>query len=127
MANRAGVHPTVNVKEPEGLSAIIQGPDRELRIRAEEGRKEDQMSIIAWLVVGLVAGWIGSMIINRRGEGLFMDIILGIVGAIVGGFVFNMVGHSGVSGINLYSIFVAVIGSVVVLAIYHAVFRRRSF
>jgi len=84
------------------------------------------MGIIAWLVVGLVAGWIGSMIVNRSGEGPLMDIILGIVGAFVGGFVFNMLGHSGVSGINLYSIFVAVIGSVVVLVIYHAIFARRA-
>ena len=84
------------------------------------------MGIIAWLVVGLVAGWIGSMIVNRSGEGPLMDIVLGIVGAFVGGFVFNLLGHTGVSGINLYSIFVAVIGSVVVLVIYHAVFRRRA-
>jgi uncharacterized membrane protein YeaQ/YmgE (transglycosylase-associated protein family) len=83
------------------------------------------MSIIAWLVVGLVAGWIGSMIVNRSGEGPLMDIVLGVVGAIVGGFLFNLIGHSGVSGINLYSILVAVIGSVVVLAIYHAVVGRR--
>jgi uncharacterized membrane protein YeaQ/YmgE (transglycosylase-associated protein family) len=84
------------------------------------------MSIIAWLVVGLVAGWIGSMIVNRGGEGPLLDIVLGIIGAFVGGFVFNMLGHSGVSGINLYSIFVAVIGSIVVLVIYHALFRRRA-
>ncbi len=84
------------------------------------------MSIIAWLVVGLVAGWLGSMIVNRGGEGPLMDIILGIVGAVVGGFLFNLIGHSGVSGINLYSIFVAVIGSIVVLLVYHAVVRRRS-
>ena len=84
------------------------------------------MTIVAWLVVGLVAGWIGSMIVNRSGEGLFLDIILGIVGAIVGGFLFNMFGHSGVSGINIYSILVAVVGSVVVLAIYHALVRRRT-
>ena len=84
------------------------------------------MSIIAWLVVGLVAGWIGSMIVNRGGEGPLLDIVLGIVGAFVGGFLFNMLGHSGVSGINLYSIFVAVIGSIVVLVIYHALFRRRA-
>ena len=84
------------------------------------------MGIIAWLVVGLVAGWIGSMIVNRSGEGPLMDIVLGIVGAFVGGFVFNLLGHTGVSGINLYSIFVAVIGAVVVLVIYHAVFRRRA-
>jgi uncharacterized membrane protein YeaQ/YmgE (transglycosylase-associated protein family) len=84
------------------------------------------MSIIAWLVVGLVAGWIGSMIVNRGGEGPLLDIVLGIVGAFVGGFLFNMLGHSGVSGINLYSIFVAVIGAIVVLVIYHALFRRRA-
>jgi uncharacterized membrane protein YeaQ/YmgE (transglycosylase-associated protein family) len=85
------------------------------------------MGIVAWLVVGLVAGWIGSMIVNRRGEGLVLDIVLGVIGAIVGGFLFNMFGHAGVTGINLYSIMVAVIGSVVVLAIYHAFVRRRTF
>jgi uncharacterized membrane protein YeaQ/YmgE (transglycosylase-associated protein family) len=84
------------------------------------------MSIIAWLVVGLVAGWIGSMIVNRGGEGLIMDIVLGVVGAFVGGFLFNMLGHSGVTGINLYSIFVAAVGAVVVLFIFHAVVRRRA-
>ncbi len=84
------------------------------------------MGIIAWLVVGLVAGWIGSMIVNRSGEGPLMDIVLGVVGAFVGGFVFNLLGHSGVSGLNLYSIFVAVIGAVVVLVIYHAIFARRA-
>ncbi|HLI68037.1 MAG TPA: GlsB/YeaQ/YmgE family stress response membrane protein [Caulobacteraceae bacterium] len=84
------------------------------------------MSIIAWLVVGLVAGWIGSMIVNRGGEGLIMDIVLGVIGAIVGGFVFNMLGHSGVTGINLYSIFVAAVGAVIVLFIFHAVVRRRT-
>jgi len=66
------------------------------------------------------------MIVNRGGEGPLLDIVLGIVGAFVGGFVFNMLGHSGVSGINLYSIFVAVIGSIVVLVLYHALFRRRA-
>jgi len=84
------------------------------------------MSIIAWLVVGLIAGWIGSMIVNRGGEGPLLDIVLGIVGAFVGGFVFNLLGHTGVNGINFYSIFVAVIGSIVVLVIYHALFRRRA-
>jgi uncharacterized membrane protein YeaQ/YmgE (transglycosylase-associated protein family) len=83
------------------------------------------MSILAWLVVGLVAGWIGSMIVNRGGEGLIMDIVLGVIGAFVGGFLFNMLGHTGVTGINLYSIFVAAVGAVVVLLITHAVFRRR--
>jgi uncharacterized membrane protein YeaQ/YmgE (transglycosylase-associated protein family) len=84
------------------------------------------MSIIAWLVVGLIAGWIGSMIVNRRGEGLIMDIVLGVIGAFVGGFLFQTFGHTGVNGINLYSIFVAVIGAVVVLVIYHAIARPRA-
>jgi uncharacterized membrane protein YeaQ/YmgE (transglycosylase-associated protein family) len=84
------------------------------------------MSILAWLVVGLIAGFIASKIVNKTGEGLVMDILLGVVGAIVGGFIFNFFGHSAASGINLYSIFVAVIGSIVVLVIYHAVVGRRA-
>jgi uncharacterized membrane protein YeaQ/YmgE (transglycosylase-associated protein family) len=82
------------------------------------------MSIIAWLVVGLIAGWLGSMVVNRRGDGLVMDIVLGVVGAFVGGFLFQQFGHSGVSGINLYSIFVAAVGAIIVLVLYHAVVRR---
>jgi uncharacterized membrane protein YeaQ/YmgE (transglycosylase-associated protein family) len=84
------------------------------------------MSIIAWLVVGLIAGFLASKVINRTGEGLILDIVLGVVGAVVGGFIFNMIGHSAPTGINLYSIFVAFIGSVVVLLIYHMVVRRRT-
>ena len=83
------------------------------------------MSIIAWLILGLIAGFIGSKIVNRRGEGLFLDIVLGIIGAIVGGFLFNAIGQVGITGFNLYSMFVAIIGSVVVLLIYHAVLGRR--
>ena len=83
------------------------------------------MSILAWIVVGLIAGFIGSKIVNKTGSGLVMDIVLGIVGAIVGGFLFNMFGAHGATGINLYSILVAVVGAVIVLLIYHAVVRRR--
>lgn len=83
------------------------------------------MSILAWLVVGLIAGFIASKIINKRGEGVIMDIVLGVVGAIVGGFIFNFFGHSAPTGINIYSIFVAVIGAIVVLLAYHAVAGRR--
>ena len=86
------------------------------------------MSIIAWLVLGLIAGWIGSMIVNRgRGEGLVLDIILGVVGAFVGGFLFNMFGATGVTGLNIYSMLVAVVGAVVVLFLYHALVRRRTY
>jgi uncharacterized membrane protein YeaQ/YmgE (transglycosylase-associated protein family) len=81
------------------------------------------MSILAWIVLGLVAGFIGSKIVNRSGEGIVLDIILGIVGAVVGGFIFNFFGASGVTGLNIYSLIVAVIGAVVLLVIYHAVRR----
>ena len=82
------------------------------------------MSVLAWLILGLIAGFIGSKIVNKRGEGIFLDIILGIVGAIVGGFLFSLIGARGVTGLNLYSFIVAVIGSVVLLWIYHALFKR---
>jgi len=79
------------------------------------------MSILAWIVLGLIAGFIGSKLVNKTGEGVLLDIVLGIVGAIVGGYVFSMFGAHGVTGLNIYSLIVAVIGSVVVLLIYHAI------
>ena len=84
------------------------------------------MSIIAWIILGLIAGFIGSKIVNKTGEGLILDIELGIVGAIVGGFVFSLFGATGVTGLNIYSLIVAVVGAVVVLFIYHAVVGRRT-
>lgn len=81
------------------------------------------MSIIAWLVLGLIAGFIGSKLVNRRGEGILLDIVLGVVGALLGGWLFNMFGAVGVTGLNLYSLVVAVIGSVVFLVVYHALRR----
>jgi len=82
------------------------------------------MSILARLVLGLLAGFIGSKLVNKTGEGLVLDIVLGIVGALVGGFVFNKLGASGVTGVNLYSLLVAVVGAVLVLVTYHAIARR---
>jgi uncharacterized membrane protein YeaQ/YmgE (transglycosylase-associated protein family) len=81
------------------------------------------MSFVAWIILGLVAGFVGSKIVNKTGEGLFLDIILGIVGAIVGGWLFSMFGASGVTGLNLYSLAVAVVGAIVVLIVYHAIRR----
>ena len=81
------------------------------------------MSIFAWIILGLIAGFIGSKIVNKRGEGLVIDLILGIVGAIAGGWLFNTFGASGVTGLNLYSLMVAVVGAVVVLVVYHAIRR----
>jgi uncharacterized membrane protein YeaQ/YmgE (transglycosylase-associated protein family) len=84
------------------------------------------MSIIGWIVLGLIAGFIASKIVNKSGEGVLLDIVLGIVGAVVGGFLFAQFGAEGVTGFNLYSMFVAVIGAVVVLLLYHAVAGRRT-
>ena len=84
------------------------------------------MSFLAWIVLGLLAGFIGSKIVNKQGEGMFLDILLGIVGAIVGGWLFNTFGASGVTGLNLYSLLVAVVGSMVLLVVYHAIGRHRA-
>jgi uncharacterized membrane protein YeaQ/YmgE (transglycosylase-associated protein family) len=83
------------------------------------------MSFLAWIILGLISGFIASKIVNRSGEGVVLDIILGIVGAFVGGWLFNRFGEVGVTGLNLYSMLVAVVGAVVVLVIYHALAGRR--
>lgn len=83
------------------------------------------MSIIGWIVLGLIAGFIASRIVNSQGSGLLMDIVLGIVGAIVGGYMFAAFGGAGVTGFNLYSMVVAVVGAIVVLALGHAISGRR--
>lgn len=85
------------------------------------------MSIIAWIILGLIAGFIASKIVNKSGQGFFIDLVLGIVGAIVGGFIFSALGASGITGLNLYSMVVAVIGAIVVLVIYHWISGRRAF
>jgi uncharacterized membrane protein YeaQ/YmgE (transglycosylase-associated protein family) len=85
---------------------------------------ENLMSIIAWLILGLIAGFIASKIVNKTGAGAIMDIVLGIVGAVVGGFLFSTLGARGVTGLNIYSLVVAIIGAVVVLLVYHAIARR---
>jgi uncharacterized membrane protein YeaQ/YmgE (transglycosylase-associated protein family) len=81
------------------------------------------MSFIAWIVLGLLAGFIGSKLVNKRGEGIVLDVLLGIVGAVVGGWLFNRFGAVGVTGFNVYSLLVAVIGAVLVLVVYHAIRR----
>ena len=81
------------------------------------------MSFLAWIVLGLLAGFIGSKIVNKSGEGIVIDILLGIVGAMVGGWLFNTFGEAGVTGLNLYSLLVAVVGSVIFLIVYHAIRR----
>ncbi len=83
------------------------------------------MSIVSWIVVGLIAGFIGSKLVNKTGEGFFLDIVLGIVGAVIGGWLFSLFGMQGVTGLNIYSMIVAIVGAVVVLLIYNAINGRR--
>lgn len=82
------------------------------------------MSILAWIILGLIAGFIANRIVNREGAGCLLDIVLGIVGAFVGGIIFTALGHTGVTGFNLWSLFVAVLGAVVILVVYHVLFDR---
>ena len=84
------------------------------------------MSILAWVVLGLVAGFIASKLVSRSGGSLVVDLVLGIIGAVVGGFLFNQLGSAGVTGFNLYSLLVATVGAVVVLLIYHMLAGRRA-
>lgn len=81
------------------------------------------MSLLTWIVMGLLAGFIASKIVNKHGEGVFLDIVLGVVGSVVGGWLFSIFGAGGVSGFNLYSLIVAVVGAVATLLVYHAVHR----
>ena len=84
------------------------------------------MTLFTWILLGLVAGFIASHLVNHHGEGIVLDILLGVVGAIVGGWVFNMLGMVGITHLNLYSIGVATAGSVLFLVVYHAIRRGTS-
>ena len=81
------------------------------------------MSIIAWIILGLIAGFIASKFVNKAGEGALLDILLGVVGAVLGGWLFNAFGMPGVTGLNLYSMLVAIVGAVLFLVVYHALRR----
>ncbi|MEO8812935.1 MAG: GlsB/YeaQ/YmgE family stress response membrane protein [Caulobacteraceae bacterium] len=84
------------------------------------------MGIIAWLILGLISGFIASKLVNKTGEGLVMDIVLGVIGAFVGGFVANYFFHiAGVTGLDIRSLVISVLGAILVLVIYHMVVRRR--
>ena len=83
------------------------------------------MGILSWIVLGLIAGFIASKIVNKQGEGLLLNIVLGVVGAEVGGWVFRLFGMSGVTGLNVYSLLVATLGAVILLFAYHQLIRRR--
>ena len=103
-----------------------------LGLLISDRRQTAAISFFAWLFLGLLAGYVGSKLLNRHGHGLLRDTLLGIVGGLVGGFLANLFRDAGVDNLNLYSLFVAFIGGVVFLVIYHArsilgeVRRRRS-
>jgi uncharacterized membrane protein YeaQ/YmgE (transglycosylase-associated protein family) len=83
------------------------------------------MSIFAWIILGLISGFIGSKLVNKTGEGLVLDLVLGVVGAVVGGWLFGMFGAAGVTGLNVWSLLVSVVGAVATLVVYHSVVRSR--
>ena len=78
-------------------------------------------NILTWIVLGLIAGFVAAKIVNKRGQGMTIDIVLGLAGALLGGWLFNLTGHHGVTGFNLYSIVVATAGAVLILIVYHAI------
>ena len=84
------------------------------------------MGIISWIILGLIAGFIGSKIVDKQGQGFWLNIALGIVGALVGGFLFDLFGATGVTGLNIWSMIVAIAGSVVILLVYNALTGRRQ-
>lgn len=81
------------------------------------------MGILSWIIVGGIAGWLAGLIMKGSGSGVFMNIIIGIVGAFIGGLIMNLIGNVGVTGFNLWSLLVALVGSVVLLAVV-GLFRR---
>jgi uncharacterized membrane protein YeaQ/YmgE (transglycosylase-associated protein family) len=83
------------------------------------------MGIISWIILGLIAGFIASKIVDKQGQGLWLNLALGIIGALVGGFLFDLFGATGVTGLNIWSMIVAIVGSIVVLLIYNALTGRR--
>ena len=84
------------------------------------------MSVLGWIILGLISGFVASKVVNDRGEGCFLNIALGLVGAMVGGWLFTAIGGSSITGFNLYSMFVAIIGAIVALVLWHAITGRKT-
>jgi uncharacterized membrane protein YeaQ/YmgE (transglycosylase-associated protein family) len=82
------------------------------------------MTLFAWIILGLLAGFIASHLVNHRGEGMVLDILLGIVGAVIGGWVAHLAGYAGVYRLNLYGIVVATLGAALLLLVYHTIRRN---
>lgn len=85
------------------------------------------MGIISWIIIGALAGWLASIITgNNNKMGAGKNILVGIVGAFIGGFILNLIGGIGITGFNLWSLFVSIIGSVILLLIINAVTKSES-
>ena len=85
------------------------------------------MSIIGWIIFGLIAGFIASKIVNKSGSGVMLDIVLGVIGAVVGGYLVSFfTGGQWQTTFDIPSMIVAIVGAVVVLFLYHAIFGRRT-
>ena len=97
-----------------------------MKMSGRQGDGEEKMGIISWIILGAIAGFLGSKIVNKTGQGLIMDIVLGIVGAIVGGVICSQLFGIGVTGLNISSLIVAVVGAIVVLWAYHQFSGRRT-
>jgi uncharacterized membrane protein YeaQ/YmgE (transglycosylase-associated protein family) len=97
-----------------------------MKMSGRQGDGEEKMGIISWIILGAIAGFLGSKIVNKTGQGLIMDIVLGIVGAIVGGVICSQLFGIGVTGLNITSLIVAVVGAVIVLWAYHQFSGRRT-
>ena len=90
-------------------------------------QESSTLSFVAWIVIGLVIGFIGSKILNKTGRSLGRDCLIGIVGAFISGFLANLLGKPGGPGLDIYSLLVATVGAAVFMIVYHALFRRRRF
>lgn len=84
------------------------------------------MSVLGWIILGLISGFVASKVVNDQGGGCFLNIALGLVGAMVGGFLFTSIGGSSITGFNLYSMLVAIVGAIVALLLWHAITGRRT-
>ena len=109
------------------MARLMELRQKRLLRRSNQHRvgRSHEMSVLGWILLGLIAGFIASKIVNREGQGFLLDIVLGIVGAVVGGFLFSAIGATGITGFNLYSMFVAVVGATGLLWLYHAFAGRR--
>jgi uncharacterized membrane protein YeaQ/YmgE (transglycosylase-associated protein family) len=86
-----------------------------------------EMGWLAWIIVGALAGWLASIVMKtNRQQGLLLDIVIGIVGALLGGFLFNTLGATGITGFNIWSLFVAFVGAVILLGVLRMVTGRRA-